>query len=70
MKKCLFVIDVQEPFRHRPCFTKHDLPAYLAAQKTLIAGGQARTATVLQGRFATLCSVEEALARCSGTTAA
>ena len=31
---------------------------------------KARTATVLQGRFATLCSVEEALARCSGTTGA
>ena len=59
-----FVIDVQEPFRHRPCFTEHGLPAYLAAQKTLIAGGQARTATVLRGRFATLCSVEEALAYC------
>ena len=65
MKTCLLVIDVQEPFRHRPCFTEHDLPAYLAAQKTRIAGGQARTATVLQGRFATLCSVEEALARCN-----
>lgn len=48
MKKCLFVIDVQEPFRHRPCFTKHGLPAYLAAQNALIAGCQAREVPVLR----------------------
>ena len=42
MKTCLLVIDVQESFRHRPYFTGHDLPAYLAAQNALIAGCQAR----------------------------
>ena len=38
MKTCLIVIDVQESFRHRPFFTEHDLPAYLAAQNALIEG--------------------------------
>jgi len=38
MKSCLIVIDVQESFRHRPFFTEHGLPAYLAAQNALIAG--------------------------------
>jgi len=36
MKKCLIVIDVQESFRQRPYFTATDLPAYLAAQNSLI----------------------------------
>jgi len=36
MKSCLVVIDAQESFRHRPYFTERDLPAYLAAQNTLI----------------------------------
>ena len=36
MKTCLIVIDVQESFRHRPYFTSSDLPAYFAAQNTLI----------------------------------
>lgn len=31
---------------------------------------KARTATVLQGRFATLCTVDEALARCAASQAA
>ena len=36
MSSCLFVIDAQESFRHRPYFTATDLPAYLAAQNALI----------------------------------
>ena len=38
MKSCLIVIDAQESFRHRPFFTEHDVPAYLAAQNALIQG--------------------------------
>jgi nicotinamidase-related amidase len=38
MKTCLILIDAQESFRHRPYFTEHDLPAYVAAQNALIAG--------------------------------
>lgn len=38
MKTCLIVIDAQESFRHRPYFSGHDLPAYLAAQNALIDG--------------------------------
>ena len=38
MKTCLIVIDVQEPFRHRPFFTENDLPDFLAAQNALIDG--------------------------------
>jgi nicotinamidase-related amidase len=38
MNSCLLVIDVQESFRHRPFFSKAHLPAYLAAQNTLIHG--------------------------------
>ena len=34
----LLVIDVQASFRHRPCFTERDLPAFLAAQNALIDG--------------------------------
>lgn len=41
MKTCLLVIDVQESFRHRPFFSEHDLPAWLAAQNALIKGAQA-----------------------------
>ena len=48
MKTCLLVIDVQESFRHRPYFTGHDLPAYLAAQNALIAGCQARGVPVVR----------------------
>ena len=40
MSTCLFVIDAQESFRHRPYFTERDLPAYLEAQNALIAGAQ------------------------------
>jgi nicotinamidase-related amidase len=38
MKTCLIVIDAQESFRHRPYFSAHDMPAYLAAQNALIEG--------------------------------
>jgi nicotinamidase-related amidase len=38
MTICLFVIDAQESFRHRPYFTEADLPGYLAAQNGLIEG--------------------------------
>ena len=41
MNTCLIVIDVQESFRHRPFFSEHDLPTYLAAQNALIEGAQA-----------------------------
>ncbi|GAA6141860.1 isochorismatase family protein [Hydrogenophaga sp. 5NK40-0174] len=37
----LLVIDVQESFRHRPFFTERQLPAYLAAQNSLIEAAQA-----------------------------
>lgn len=36
MKTCLVLIDVQESFRQRPYFTSTDLPAFMAAQNTLI----------------------------------
>ena len=48
MKTCLIVIDVQESFRHRPFFTEQDLPAYLQAQNTLIAGCEARGVPVVR----------------------
>ena len=32
MKFCLIVIDTQESLRHRPFFTEHGLPAYLAGR--------------------------------------
>jgi nicotinamidase-related amidase len=38
MKTCLIVIDAQESFRHRPYFSEHDMPDYLAAQNALIEG--------------------------------
>lgn len=38
MNTCLIVIDAQESFRHRPYFSERDMPAYLAAQNTLIEG--------------------------------
>lgn len=41
MNTCLIVIDVQESFRHRPFFSEHDLPTYLAAQNDLIEGAHA-----------------------------
>lgn len=48
MKTCLIVIDVQESFRQCPFLTHHDLPAYLAAQNTLIAGCVAQGVPVLR----------------------
>ncbi|HEY0200385.1 MAG TPA: isochorismatase family protein [Burkholderiaceae bacterium] len=48
MKNCLIVIDVQESFRHRPFFTAHALPAYLAAQNALIEGCMARGAPIVR----------------------
>jgi nicotinamidase-related amidase len=41
MNTCLLVIDVQESFRHRACFTERDLPAYLAAQNALVRAASA-----------------------------
>lgn len=38
MNTCLIVIDAQESFRHRPYFSAHGIPAYLAAQNALIEG--------------------------------
>ena len=34
----LILIDVQESFRHRPYWSESDLPAYLAATRTLVEG--------------------------------
>ena len=48
MKTCLLVIDAQESFRHRPYFTDHDLPAYLAAQNALIDGCVAKNVPVVR----------------------
>jgi nicotinamidase-related amidase len=48
MKICLLVIDVQESFRHRPYFTEQDLPAYLAAQNSLIDSCIAKGIPVVQ----------------------
>ncbi|CAM4015623.1 Nicotinamidase-related amidase [Paracidovorax anthurii] len=48
MKTCLLVIDAQESFRHRPYFTEHDLPDYLAAQNALIEGCGARGIPVVR----------------------
>lgn len=48
MKTSLIVIDAQESFRQRPYFTDADLPAYIAAQNTLIDGCMAQG--VLPGR--------------------
>ena len=48
MKTCLILIDAQESFRHRPYFTEHDLPAYVAAQNALIAGCLAQDVPVVR----------------------
>ena len=48
MNTALIVIDVQESFRHRPYFTEHELPAFLAAQNALITGSLARGVPVLR----------------------
>ena len=48
IKNCLIVIDAQESFRHRPYYTAHDMPAYLAAQNALIAGCVARDVPVVR----------------------
>ncbi len=48
MKNCLIVIDAQESFRHRPYYTAHGMPAYLAAQNALIAGCVARGVPVVR----------------------
>ena len=48
MNTCLIVIDAQESFRHRPYYTAHGMPAYLAAQNALIAGCVARGVPVVR----------------------
>ena len=48
MNTALIVIDVQESFRHRPYFTEHELPAFLAAQNALISGSLARVIPALR----------------------
>jgi nicotinamidase-related amidase len=48
MNTCLIVIDVQESFRHRPYFSAHDMPAYLAAQNALIEGCMNKSIPVVQ----------------------
>ena len=44
----LLVIDVQASFAHRPYFSEHDLPAFLAAQNALIAGSVAAQIPVVR----------------------
>ena len=48
MKSCLFVIDAQQSFRHRPYSSERDMPDYLAAQNALIAGCEARGVPVVR----------------------
>lgn len=48
MKTCLVVIDVQESFRHRSCWSEVQLGAYLTAQNALIAGCQAQGVPVVR----------------------
>jgi nicotinamidase-related amidase len=48
MNTALLVIDVQESFRHRPCFDALALPAYLAEQNALIEGCVARRVPVIR----------------------
>ena len=48
MNTALLVIDVQESFRHRPCFHALALPAYLAEQNALIDGCAARGIAVIR----------------------
>ena len=48
MKSCLFVIDAQQSFRHRPYSSERDMPDYLAAQNALIAGCEARGLPVVR----------------------
>ena len=48
MNTALLVIDVQESFRHRPCFDAQALPAYLAEQNALIEGCVARGMPVIR----------------------
>lgn len=48
MKTCLIVIDAQESFRQRPYFTDTDLPDYLRAQNTLVAGCAARGVPIVR----------------------
>jgi nicotinamidase-related amidase len=38
MKTALIVIDVQESFRHRPYYSKQDMPNFLEQQNALISG--------------------------------
>ena len=57
MNTALIVIDVQESFRHRPFFTEHDLPAYLAAQNALIEGAVARGLPVIRVLHSDFCPV-------------
>ena len=48
MNTCLIVIDVQESFRHRPCFTDAANAAYLEVQNALIAGAQKRGVPIVR----------------------
>lgn len=48
MKTALLVIDAQASFTQRPFWRNDDLPAYLAAQNTLIRGCQARQVPVVR----------------------
>ncbi len=48
MKTCLIVIDVQESFRHRPCFSPSDVPDFLQHQNALIAGCQSKGIPIIR----------------------
>ncbi|KAF1022396.1 MAG: Peroxyureidoacrylate/ureidoacrylate amidohydrolase RutB [Paracidovorax wautersii] len=47
-KTCLLVIDVQQSFVHRPFYTPHEVPAFLAAQNALIEGAKAQGLPVVR----------------------
>lgn len=79
MSTCLIVIDAQESFRQRPYFTGRDLPAYVQAQSALFEAAATfyksrhsalvGTTEVLKDRFATICTVTQALERSSSAEA-
>lgn len=48
MNTALLVIDVQESFRHRPCFDPSAVPAFLANQNALIEGSVERGLPVIR----------------------
>jgi nicotinamidase-related amidase len=48
VRTALLVIDAQESFRHRPYWSDHDVPLFLARLQALIDGAKARDIPVVQ----------------------